>query len=116
MNRLFFKRVSLALLLTTAGFGGQMFAQTTCPADYDDGVRVGCNLARQLNENGCYTPSCATVVYRTFDRYYHTACQDYAIGVIDGYNRCNSRPAPRIGRTNPGDDDCEWVNGIYTCG
>lgn len=123
MIRLLIKRAVLVLLLITASLGSNMFAQTQAEieANYNQGVRVGCNMARRLNENGCYRPSCASVVYLTFDRYIHTVYRDYAIGVLDGFNRCNTPPPPRTGRPNPGTsggggiNDCHLVNGQIIC-
>lgn len=116
-----FFRLNLIIVLAISGITTS--AQAQCTFTYEQGLNVGCKLARTANDNGCYRLNCATATLATFERFINT-CTEYALGVIAGFNQCNTPPPPINGRPNPvgggstnydGIDGCYVINGQLIC-
>ena len=90
-----------------------------CPFTYEQGLNVGCTLARQANRHGCETDCYALFAETTYNQY-RNSCPEYARGVRDGFFECFVDPVwtNNLGGNVPSDDEvgepCYWDETTYS--
>ncbi len=113
--------ITAFILFAGLFFFNDSHAQAPCTFTYQQGMDIGCQIARAANRDGCYSPRCANALLNTI-RDFQADCPEYVSGVIDGFTSCNTLPAWQNNVTNdptdPGnniiDPPCE--NAVYTNG
>jgi len=104
------------------------FSFNDCPFTYEQGLEIGCQLARRANRQGCRVYG---VCYERFAQNtvedFQSECPEYARGVLEGFQNCFRSGTPTNNAHNgdpldtgnnvidPPCDDAVYVNGHWEC-